>query len=215
MTCDDYQLGYEMQLHGAPPSIPIEDITTHVTSCPSCTAYVAATRKAETMSTTTWLHNEPIDADLIRARIKKELSRQRVSNLVQLGAVAAYLAWLRPSVPELMMYVAVGLVGVVAINILRRSEFVETGAGSPGDLVAARRTQLDRRIARTRIAWLLPVMPLMFVLLSVSSRGATGLGLSQLTATNFLITTIGFCLIALLTLLQRRRDQRERRSIGE
>jgi hypothetical protein len=214
-TCDDYQLGYEMQLHGATPSISIEDITAHVASCESCIAYVAATNKAETMNTSTWLHHEPINTDLIRARMKKELARQRLhmwSWLPQLAIVTAFLAWHGTSPTEVAAVMAAIIVGL-GINL--RLYFTRRGAVglTDGDLIAIRRAQLDRRLARTRGLWFTLLIPLFFVLPPALSRG--GEGIEKMMQPVFFISTGGIYLIALVMLLQRRSDQRERRALGE
>lgn len=214
-TCDEYQLAYEMQLHGATPSISIEDITTHVTSCTSCTAYIAATRKAETMNTTTWLHHEQIDPELIRSRMNKEMTRERVllwSLLPQFAVVGALAVWAGLSAEQLVL-VAVTVMVAVAINIKRYFASAEVVADSQGDLIAARRTQLDRRLARTRRVWLLPLMPLLFVLPPLTSRGP--IAVAEMMQPLFFIATAGMWVVAVFALLQRRRDQRERNELRD
>lgn len=214
-TCDDYQLAYEMQLHGATPSIAIADVTAHVTSCPSCSAYVDATRKAQTMNTTRWLHREPIDTELVRARMTKDLARLRLQTWSLLPAVAvliAVLAWQRLPARDVAL-VAVSMAFALALGARRYFAMAGVVGQARGDVVAARRAQLDKRLARSRRVWVLPLMPVVFVLPPLLSGGISAL--ERMMQPLFFIASAGFVLTAALTWLQRRRDLRERRALDE
>lgn len=219
-TCDDYQLSFEMQLHGATPAIPPEEITAHIASCTSCTAYVATTLETATMNTTNWTDHDGFDSARLLARVKAELNptlRDRLPGLALaavLGVLTCALVVLMDFTPSVgwLLGAVIGAVlgGGFALVLMLRQRYVSRRlwaqlANAPaGDLIAARKSDLATRYKRSvaAIAMLCGFLAVFLVA-------------GDLHTLKVWVQVGAFALIVVISLVQALRDRRELRELGQ
>ena len=219
-TCDDYQLSFEMQLHGAAPVIPTEEITAHIASCTSCTAYVATTEETATMNTANWTEHDGFDAARLLARVRAEIHptlRDRLPSFALaavLGGVtfALIVLWdFTPSVGALLgAVIGVLLGGGVALVVMLRQRYAlrrhwaQLANAPAGDLIAARKSDLATRRKRNLAATAM-----------LSGALAVFLATGDLHALKVWVQTGPIVLIVVISLVQDLRDRRELRELGK
>lgn len=210
-TCDDYQLSFEMQLHGAAPVIPTEEITAHIASCTSCTAYVATTEETATMNTANWTEHDGFDAARLLARVKAELNptlRDRLPGLALAAVLSAVMGVLVVFADySLGSSALIGGGTAFAVTIwqmrARRQAWAKLAEASAGDLIAARRSDLARRNKWSVVALVfLPVLV------------ALNFAIEDLHEPTVWIETAALGLIIVVAFVQHLRDRREYRELG-
>jgi predicted anti-sigma-YlaC factor YlaD len=153
-TCDEFQLGLEMNRHGAVPPIPVAELDEHLASCPACAAYRNATEGVDAMTATHWQHEQPIDTAVIRERVQhaaKALQKRwwpipmGIAILVLLG-----LATGRGFDPGSVSAMVILGGWTLWRHTSRRRALLAATQGSDVDLVHGLRTHLDQEARQLR-----------------------------------------------------------------
>lgn len=93
MTCDDFQIAFDQQRAGVTPAIAADDLATHISGCPACTAYVSLSEQvAASMTTALSIAPAAPTVESILARATKERRRLKLFALILPAYVLALLA---------------------------------------------------------------------------------------------------------------------------
>ncbi len=209
-TCDDYQLAFEMQLHGAVPPISADAIAAHIPGCAGCAGYVATTQETATMNTTNWIDHDGFDSARLLERVRAELTprlRQRLAGIALacvLGALTFAMVWFTgfPLPDPVVVGAIAGFTGAMAFVLRQRRDlsarWVRLADAPAGDLVAARRADLIRRHRYQLAAMALPAGYL-------ALKAVT----AELGGTLFWLQLAALTIIAVVAFVQDLRDRRE------
>ena len=215
-TCDDVQLGLEMTRMGATSTVAPDVAAAHVATCATCAAYAATLWETDAMMTSPDLaRRDGFDSDALLKKTLAELpGKHDVWKLVALvvSVMTALVVFVCVRRPEMITPRFIGMLGGmtvfgIAAFAYRRTRYRHWTAlaGRPTEILAARRSELAKRVRMTSI-----LAPLWLALAAHSAYNA-------ITRDSLLrvVTTAGTLVFVALLVKHGLDARRELRALGD